>query len=345
MGFLAQISAAGSDNQWRQALRGELERIRRQYALYPAAGASPSQTLHSATHTVREIAAHCLPLGIALVMHLYPLCALRCAPLPAVSIAGFKRRLLMNQVAERGLIVANGGSERAHGPHQSMSVALDGDGLRVTGTFEYVSLASVADLVLFSAPLADGRTAFCAAGLRGGSVRIGEPKFSGSMQYSDTRPLTFVDHRVARGRYLVAADAAGARCIFDYQRCWFHLLLAEAYLSRITQLQRTRGLHTTVEQQMALNEVACLREYATRLLDDCRPRGSVDRLGHVTATMKLRVSSLAQATGRALRELAAGASTNTAGPASDASDASELDYMKLQPTPDARILQGLAVAS
>ena len=154
MGFLAQISAAGSDNQWRQALRGELERIRRQYALYPAAGASPSQTLHSATHTVREIAAHCLPLGIALVMHLYPLCALRCAPLPAVSIAGFKRRLLMNQVAERGLIVANGGSERAHGPHQSMSVALDGDGLRVTGTFEYVSLASVADLVLFSAPLA-----------------------------------------------------------------------------------------------------------------------------------------------------------------------------------------------
>ena len=128
MGFLAQISAAGSDNQWRQALRGELERIRRQYALYPAAGASPSQTLHSATHTVREIAAHCLPLGIALVMHLYPLCALRCAPLPAVSIAGFKRRLLMNQVTERGLIVANGGSERAHGPHESMSVALDGDG-------------------------------------------------------------------------------------------------------------------------------------------------------------------------------------------------------------------------
>ena len=93
---------------------------------------------------------------------------------------------------------------------------------------------------------------------------------------------------------------------------------------------------------MALNEVACLGEYAARLLDDCRPRGSVDRLGRVTATMKLRVSSQAQATGRALRELAAGASTN---PAGLISDASELDYMKLQPTPDARILQALAAAS
>jgi len=338
MGFIAEISAAGSDNQWRQALRRELDRVRKDFALYPPAGANPHDTFESAALTVREVAAHCLPLGIALVMHLYPLCALQCAPLPAMSIAGFKRRLLINAITDRKLVVANGGSERANGAHESMSVALDGDGLRVTGTFEYVSLASVADVVLFSATLADGRTAFCAAGMRGDSVRIGEPKFTGSMQFSDTRSITFVDHRVARGQYLVATDAPGARCIFDYQRCWFHLLLCEAYLSRIAQLRRSWQLPASVEQQMALNEVACLREYALRLLDDCRPRGSVDRLSRVTATMKLRVSALAQAGSRTLTDLAA---KRGADAASLRSDASELCYMKLQPTSDARILQAL----
>ena len=342
MSFIAEISTAGSENQWRQALRAELGRVHRELALYPPAGADPHDTFESAALTVREIASQCLPLGIALVMHFYPLCALQCAPLPKMSIAGFKRRLLMNAITERGLIVANGGSERANGAHESMSVALDGDGLRVTGTFEYVSLASVADVVLFSAPLADGRTAFCSATMRGDSARLGEPKFTGSMQFSDTRSLTFVDHRVARGQYLLATDAVGTRCIFDYQRCWFHLLLAEAYLSRIEQLHRAWHLPITVERQMALNEVACLREYALQLLGDCRPGGSVDRLSRVTATMKLRVSSLAQDTGCELRELAR---SNVQDSGKLVSDASELGYMKLQPTSDARILQSLAAAS
>jgi len=84
--------------------------------------------------------------------------------------------------------------------------------------------------------------------------------------------------------------------------------------------------------------VACLREYALRLLDDCRPRGSVDRLSRVTATMKLRVSALAQAGSRTLMDLAA---KRGADAASLRSDASELGYMKLQPTSDDRILRTL----
>ena len=338
--FLADITAAGSDNQWRQALRRELDRIRNHLAFYPPAGAGPAATLAATTHTVREIAADCLPLGIALVMHLYPLCALQCAPLPRMSIAGFKRRILMKMITERGLIVANGGSERANGAHQPLDVALDGDALRVNGAFEYVSLASVADVVLFSAPLGE-RTVFCAAALRGESVRLSEPKFEGRMRFSDTRSLAFQDHRVAAGNFLLVADGAGAKCIYDYQRAWFHLLLAEAYLARIELLRDRWQLEPGVDQVMALNEVSCLRDYASRLLDDCRPQGSVDALTRVTASLKLRVSLMAQAAGRSLRELATRHSANAR--ASELiADASELGYMRMQPTTDDRILRSLA---
>lgn len=336
--FVADMRAARSDNQWRQALRLELDRIRTQLALHPPLGASPAGTLEATSITVREIAADCLPLGIALVMHLYPLCALQCAPLPAMSIAGFKRRILMKLISERSLIVANGGSERANGAHAPLAVALDGDALRVNGTFEYVSLASVADVVLFSAPL-DDRTVFCAAELRGDSVLLGEPKFEGAMQFSDTRSVTFLDHRVANGKYLLVADATGTQCIFDYQRCWFHLLLAEAYRARIELLRTRWQVAPGVEHVMALNEVSCLREYATRLLGECRPHARVDALTRVTATLKLRVSLMAQATARLLRERAAQGGAEAA---QLLADASELGYMRMQPTTDERILRSLA---
>jgi hypothetical protein len=338
--FVADMSAARTGNEWRQALRRELDRVRLRHALYPPAGAGPAATLESAALTVREIAASCLPLGIALVMHLYPLCALQCAPLPRMSIAGFKRRLLMKIITDHSLIIANAGSERANGAHAPVAITLDGDALRVTGTFEYVSLASVADVVLFSAPLEGGpRTVFCAADLRGDSVHVGESKFPGSMQLSDTRPVTFEGHRVAPGKYLLVADASGARCIFDYQRCWFHLLLVEAYLARIELLQRQWQIATGAEHRMAMNEVSCLREYAARLLDDCRPHGRVDGLTRVTAALKLRVSLMAQSTAGQLRHMAAGA-----GVAAEAllTDANELGYMRLQPTSDERILRSLA---
>jgi hypothetical protein len=336
--FLADMRAARSDNQWRQALRLELDRIRTQLALHPPLGAGPAQTLEATSLTVREIAADCLPLGIALVMHLYPLCAMQCAPLPSMSIAGFKRRILMKVITGRSLIVANGGSERANGAHAPLAVALDGDALRVNGTFEYVSLASVADVVLFSAPL-DNRTVFCAAELRGDSVRLGEPKFEGDMRFSDTRSVSFVDHRVANGKYLLVADATGTQCIFDYQRSWFHLLLAEAYRARIERLHDKWQLGSGSDQLMALNEVSCLREYGARLLDDCRPHARVDALNRVTSTLKLRVSSMAQHTACRLREVAARGGSEAG---ELFADAGELGYMRMQPTTDERILRSLA---
>jgi hypothetical protein len=172
-------------------------------------------------------------LGIAVAMHLYPLCVPQCLPLPRLSLARFQRAMLLRAIRSRSLILANAGGERTRGAEHSLVARQEAEGLRIDGTFEYMSLATVADIVLFKARLANGNaTVLCAADLRADSVRIGDWKFAGSMRLSDTSSVTFAGHRVPRGRYLLVADDEVLRCSSDYQRCWFHLFLADMYLAR-----------------------------------------------------------------------------------------------------------------
>jgi alkylation response protein AidB-like acyl-CoA dehydrogenase len=308
---------------------GAFSRLRSTLQLHPAE-ATPAATFEVAARTARAVAADCLPLGIAGVMHLYALCALRCIPLPWVSPANFRRRLLLHDIDSRGLILANTASERAAGAHDGLKVSLTRDGLRIDGTYPYMSLAHVADIVLFSAPLVDC-TVFCAADLRRESVRIGTAQFSGAMRLSDTCPVSFVNHRVGRGRYLMVPSDATFNCLAQYQRSWFHLLLAEAYLARIGRLHEQWSVTRPVEELASLRELACLREYSLRLLDTAASPGAIDSLGRVTTAMKLRVSWHAQATAAALR-------------GRDDAAASELGYIRRQPPSDERILRAIGVA-
>ena len=176
-------------------------------------------------------------------MHLYPLCVLQCIPLPLLSFARFQRAMLLRTIRNRSLILANAGSERTRGADHSVVARQDADGIRIDGTFEYMSLATVADVVLFKARLANGNgTVLCAADLRADSVRIGGWRFSGSMRLSDTSSVTFAGHRVPHGRYVLVADDEVLRCTSDYQRCWFHLFLADMYLARLERLHQVWGL-------------------------------------------------------------------------------------------------------
>jgi hypothetical protein len=88
---------------------------------------------------------------------------------------------------------------------------------------------------------------------------------------------------------------------------------------------------------MNLNELCCLRDYSLRLLGESG-LGQIDALLRASAAMKLRVSQLAQSTARALNELAA---TRSADAGCLMTDASELAYIRLQPTADEKILRSL----
>jgi hypothetical protein len=114
----------------------------------------------------------------------------------------------------------------------------------------------------------------------------------------------------------------------QYQRSWFQLLLGEAYLARIEHLRRQWNLPRTVAQMADLNELACLREYALRLLDQAASPGAMQSLARVTAAMKLRISWHAQSTAAELRDI-------------DEKSALELGYFRRQPTSDERILRSI----
>jgi len=324
----AAAGRAPDDAAWPEAFRSGFDRLRTELPLHPARSTA-SATFESAAIAARAVAADSLPLGVAIVMHLYPLCALRCVPLPWWSAAGLRRARLLHAVDSRSLILANAGSERAAGAHEPVTLTRTRDGVRVDGTYDYVSLAHVADVVMFSAPLADRRcTMFCAADLRGASVRIGNGNFGGSMRLSDTCSVTFDDHFVPTDRCIELPSESALQCMAQYQRSWFHLLLGESYLARVEQLQHTWDLPRSIEQLASLNELAQLREYTQRLLDEAASPRAVESLSRVTSAMKLRISWLAHSTANALRSR-------------DATSAGELDYIRRQPTSDDRILRSI----
>jgi hypothetical protein len=338
--FLERMNAAGEGPAARDAYRAGFERLRSQLEMYPVPGGRASVVFESAARTARTLAAGCLPLGIAVAMHLYPLCVLQCMPLPRLSFARFQRAMLLRTVRNRSLILANAGSDRTRGADDSLVAHGDADGIRVDGRVEYMSLATVADLVLFKARLADSdSTVLCAADLRADTVRIGGWRFSGSMRLSDTSPVEFRGHRIPHGRYVLVADDV-LRCASDYQRCWFHLFLAEVHLARLERLHQDWGLPRPAEQVMSLNELAQLREYALRLLDGFSAGSDIVPLKKTTSAMKLRVSLMAQATMTTLR-VREGRTPADAGRLRD--DAGELGYMKSQPTADAIILRSIGV--
>jgi hypothetical protein len=328
--LVAAVSSAPDDAAWREAFRRGFGRLRTLLQLHPT-GSSASALFESAVNTARAVAVDNLPLGIAIVMHLYPLCALRCVPLPWWSAANLRRAQLQHSVDSHSLILANAGSERAAGAHEPVTLTRTRGGMRVDGTYEYVSLAHVADIVLFSAPLADrGCTLFCAADLHRDSVRIGGGKFTGSMRLSDTCSVTFDHHFVPAERTIEIPGESALQCMAQYQRSWFQLLLGDSYLARIEFLHRHWQLPRAAEFAASLNELAFLRKYSLCLLNEASSSSAVESLSRVTAAMKLRISWLAQATAAAIQRF-------------DETAANELGYLRRQPTSDERILESIGL--
>ena len=339
--FIERVNGAADESAARDAYREGFRRLRSELALYPLTGRRPSAVFESSAATARTLAASCLPLGVAVSMHLYPLCVLQCIPLPILSVARFQRTMLLRAIRNRSLIVANAGGERTRGDENPVVARQDGEGIRLNGRFEYMSLATVADLALFKARLADGTgTVLCAADLHGDSVHIGSWKFPGSMRLSDTSSVTFADHRISHGRYVLVADDEVLCCTSDYQRCWFHLFLTDLYLARLERLHQVWGLRRSPDELVSLNELTQLRAYALRLLDEFSLGSDIQPLKQTTSAMKLRVSLMAQSTMAALRdpdELTAGDAPQRR------ADASELGYIKWQPTADEIILRSIGV--
>ena len=104
--FVARMNGAGDGPGARAAYRESFTRLRSRLEMYPVPGQPASAVFESAARTVRNLAAGCLPLGIAVAMHLYPICVLQCIPLPLLSLARFQRAVLLRAIRNRSLILA-----------------------------------------------------------------------------------------------------------------------------------------------------------------------------------------------------------------------------------------------
>jgi hypothetical protein len=327
---IAQLLAGAEapEADWRRAFRAAFAQLRGEVDLHPMA-ATPSATFEAAARSARAVAAQCLPLGIGLLMHLYPLCALRCVPLPWWSPANYRRRRLLRAIDRHSWMLANAGSERATGAHVPVTLTRGSDGLRAHGTYDYVSLANVADLLLFQAPLPDAEgNVFCIADLRAQTLRVGAARFSGSMKLSDTCSVVLESHLLPAHRFVVIPDGNALGCMAQYQRSWFQLLACEAHLARLDHLRESWNLPRSQEDIASLNELGLLREHALHLLNAAASTGAIDSLSRVTAAMKLRTSWHCLSMAAALEER-------------DAVSAGELRFLKRQPTSDERILAGI----
>jgi hypothetical protein len=150
--------------------------------------------------------------------------------------------------------------------------------------------------------------------------------------------VTFTNHWVPRRRSLYVPNNEGLQCISDYQRCWFHLLLAELYLARVEHLHSKWSLTRSADHMVSLNELSRVREYSLRLLDELDSLSKIEPLVRTTTAMKLRVSLMAQSTIEKLYELA---DSSAALSQAIRADASELSYIRWQPTADEKILASL----
>jgi hypothetical protein len=323
--LLASLAVSQApEAQWREAWRIAFAQLRREVNLHPT-GDSPSAVFEAAAQALRPVAAEHLPLAMGLVMHVYPLCALRGVPLPWWSAANHRRQRLLRAVDRQQWILGNAGSERVAGAQAPVRVTRSREGVRIDGTFDYVSLANVADLVLFSAPLDGTASLFCIASLAGDTVRIGTPRFSGTTRLADTCPVAFHNHLVREDCCVVVPSESALGCMTRYQRSWFQLLACDAHLARLEHLRQRWQVARTPDAVASSRELCLLRDFSLRLLDEAARPAAIDELARVAASMKLRVSWHCQAMAAAISRW-------------DAAAAAELGYLRRQPLSDDRIL-------
>jgi alkylation response protein AidB-like acyl-CoA dehydrogenase len=171
--------------------------------------------------------------GVGAAMHLYMLAAFATMPIQEARIAERRRAFVAMILASR-LLLANTGSDaqtRSANAGRSATVAVRVDGGSVVnGTKSFLSLADVADVVIFTAMLDDGSTGFFVAPMNDPAIRIGArhfdaafPLHTNSVEFHDL----FVPDPMSFAESPSQAPAGGFHL---FQRALFQSLISAVYL-------------------------------------------------------------------------------------------------------------------
>ncbi len=199
----------------------------------PCVTEDPATLYDNCFAALHALGARSIPLGVALAMHLYMLCALASIPLTEEKPRSRRRRFLQ-LVADRKLIVANSGSDslyRSDNADKSATRAVRcPDGLLVTGHKTFVSLATVADVLMFTAEMEEtGVVALYTALKDNPCIRLGDSPFGEAMESSGTRSVTFRGLRLSEDN-VVSGVVVEHIAAHRFQRAWFQALIPAVYL-------------------------------------------------------------------------------------------------------------------
>lgn len=199
----------------------------------------PVDLLRQSFDTAMVVGAHSIPLGVAVVMHLYMLGAMATYPLDDRQ-AQFKRDAMFAQILEHRWLVANSGSDvevrSANAGMTSMTAEFTADGLRIGGHKTFVSMATVADLLVFTASeKASGAPISLFTPLRGvEGIKLEDSPFPAFLSETGTRSVV-IDRLMLPFDNIISGGASVAfGNAHAFQRMWFCALIPAVYLGAAT---------------------------------------------------------------------------------------------------------------
>jgi alkylation response protein AidB-like acyl-CoA dehydrogenase len=175
-----------------------------------------------------------IPLTVGLTMHQYNLAALATLPVPAVPEFERRRQVLVDTIARyRSLMAISSFGENIkskHDPSRNVLITERPDGTYLCqGRKGFQSIASEADILLFSGVMGDAMAMMYTNLKKQSAVTVGPPLFTGAMAMADTRPVEFNDLVVKRRNLLSGTDDLTDHISF-YATAWFEALITAAYL-------------------------------------------------------------------------------------------------------------------
>ena len=202
-----------------------------------------------------------VPLAVGLTMHLYNLAGLATLPVPWAPEFERRRKVMVDGVKRYKSLLAissfgeNIRSKEAANRNVTVSLTETGEYL-CNGRKNFQSMATKADLLLFSGYLPDGVMGMFYTPLKGvDAIKPGPSLFSGAMSLTDTRPLQFENLLIKRRQMLSVEEDLTDHVSF-YSTAWFEALVSAAYLggaSRAIEEVRSfaRSVHPFGEEPLS----------------------------------------------------------------------------------------------
>lgn len=173
--------------------------------------------------------------AIGLTMHLYLLAAIATFPMKLSMADKLRIRAFLFKIKNGRCLVANSGADEVNRSQSSVGSTTHaqwaGDRYIVEGEKSLVSLATVADIIFFSAQTDDGMLRGFYSPLKGNNeVELISKPFGSLLESSGTRGVRFNSAHLAPeaclgGNYHATQDSA-----FQFQRTWFQSIITAAYL-------------------------------------------------------------------------------------------------------------------